>query len=395
MLRSRVTLLLFVALLLVGLIALPRGVDMHDMQERVLDHPESLSKHLADHGTAQDRSRSRQVDELMKQWSGSTPGMVVLVVENDRVVHAKGYGLADMEHRVAMQTNTRFELASVSKPITALAILMLVERGQLSLDDRLCKFFPEFSRFADKVTIRHLLNHTSGMPDYMSLVSSDDLSYRTILHTLASEQLYFQPGEHYSYSNSGYMILAQIVEKVSEQRFAEFMHKNVFLPAGMKHTLIYDERHPRVADLAVPYTQNGTSFTAVPVSALDVIYGDGSVRTNVIDMYRLDRALRSGKLLSARSLATAYHAGKLNDGSETGYGFGWYIRTRNQTRIIGHSGSWGGYRTAWVRCRDRNLTVVVLSNLMETDSWSVAEQVADIYLPKPRQTRQVGKGIAA
>jgi CubicO group peptidase (beta-lactamase class C family) len=318
----------------------------------------------------------------------SAPGAAVLVVHDGRAVHQKGYGLADISARVPIAATTTFDLASVSKQFTALAIMMLAERGNLTYDDPLTKFFPEFPNYASKITVRHLLNHTSGLPDYMSVfqkrpagISSEPNSREAITMLAQIVEPRFAAGEKYEYSNSGYVVLAQIVEKVSGMTFPEFMKRNVFDPLGMSTTLVSDQIKAPSANRAISYAPEGAGFKNADYTPLNRIYGDGNVNTSVQDMYRWDQALYTERLVKPSSLEQAFTPAKLNNGSLTDYGFGWSIENRNGLRIVTHGGGWAGFRTFIMRVPSKQFSVVVLSNLGSFVPGAVAKRIASIYLP--------------
>lgn len=368
----------------------------------------------AEHGRAQVQSptfngvntsgqladKSAQVDALFAPWTqGRTPGAAVLVIQDGRVVHRKGYGLADIAANTAITPNTAFDIGSISKPFTAMAIMMLAERGELRYGDPLSRFFPEFPSYAQKITIWHLLHHTHGFPDYEGLFVKSGMvdedyprpskgkeegfepTIRDTLRLVAQQkELRFVPGDKYEYGGSGYVLLALIVEKVSGKPYPRFLSENIFQPLGMNSTLVYDETRPKVKNRAVSYTRVGKGYKDIDYAPLNLIYGDGNVNSTVEDLYKWDQALYTERLLRIGTLEEAFTPGKLNDGTDTGYGSGWLVKNSPGLRRIAHGGSWVGFRSLLVRYPDKRLTIILLSNFAEFDRETLAYKIARIYL---------------
>ena len=343
-----------------------------------------------------------QVDALMAPWSGTgTPGAAVLVIQNGKAVHSKGYGMASLGERRPITADTSFLLASVTKQFTAMAVMMLAEQGKLRYEDTLASFFPEFPAYAGKITVRHLLNHTAGFAEYDTLFEQAgtvrkadyglprkpraDAFEPTVFDVrkiLAAQKVpRFAAGEKFEYSNSGYVLLALIVEKVSGQRFAEVLEQRIFRPAGMKRSLLYDERRPVVRNRATSYRKENGGWTEVNYAPSNAVYGEDNIYTTMEDLYRWDQALETNKLVTAATFQEAIRPGKLNDGSATDYGFGWRLGERAGHKAYFHSGSWLGYRNGILRIPERRLTVVVLSNVAEFRVGEIAEQIVKMYLP--------------
>ncbi len=339
--------------------------------------------------------KSKRVDALMAPWSkGDTPGAAIVVIQDGRVVHERGYGLANLETRTPIRPDTVFDLASVSKQFSAMAIMVLAERGKLSYDDSLSKFFPEFPPYARKITIRHLLDHTSGLPDYMDLfaktgkINKDgkmggfEPTSRDAVELLARQkELLFDPGEKYEYSNSGFAVLGQIVEKASGERFAKFLKDNIFQPLGMNSTLVLDETRPRIKNRAISYSREGNGYKDIDYDPLNWIYGDGNVNTTIEDMVKWDQALYTEKLVKQSTLRQAFTSGKLNNGRAIGYGFGWRVAKRFGLNCLSHGGLWVGFASYIMRFPDQHFTVIVLSNLAQFPTDTLTPKIAKIYLP--------------
>jgi CubicO group peptidase (beta-lactamase class C family) len=333
-------------------------------------------------------ARAARVDSLMAALiDAGDPGAAVAVIRNGAVIHQKGYGLADRQTKRPITASTTFDLASVSKQFTALAIMMLAERKQISYDDPLTRFFPEFPPYATKITVRHLLTHTSGIADYMEVYEKRHASSRkeptsqeARLMLAEISEPRFEPGAKFEYSNSGYMVLAQIVEKASGQVFPVFMKNNVFVPLGMSSTVVSDQIIAPAPDRAISYASSWLGYRVADYSPLNRIYGDGNVNTSTDDMFKWDQALYTDQLVKQSTLAEAFTPVKLNDGSSAPYGFGWRVVDANGLKMLSHGGSWVGFRAHIVRIPSERFSVVVLSNRGNFNSRLAAVRIANIYL---------------
>lgn len=346
-------------------------------------------------GNSRNENKSKEVDELLaKAISGESPGAAVLVVQDGRILHKKGYGYANLETKRKIEPDTIFDLASVSKQFTAMTILILSERGKLKLDDSLSKFFPEFPSYAEKITVRHLLNHTSGLPDYMEAFLKagkiDDegkpggfepSSADTVKLLAEQKELRFEPGTKWEYSNSGYVVLAMIAEKASGVPFPQFVKKNIFEPLEMNDSVVFDQTNPKIKNRAASYARSAEkSFENIDYTPLNLIYGDGAVNTNLEDMFKWDQALYTEKLVKAATLKQAFTRGKLSDGKEIDYGFGWFPRRVFGLESLSHTGGWAGFRTYIARYPAQRFSVVVLSNFAQFSPGSIGNKIARIYL---------------
>lgn len=309
----------------------------------------------------------------------------VLVAKKGNIIYKKSFGLGNEMTKEKLDENSVFELASVSKQFTAMGIVILAEKGKLKYEDKLSSFFPELA-FYEGVTIHNLLTHTGGLPDYMDLLETewDKSKIATNKDVIAAfakhkPKALFSPGEKFEYSNTGYALLASIIEKVSGMSFPDFMAKNVFKPLKMDRTSIYTRRYnPReINNYAYGYvTPPDTKTKVLPDSVpelnmviwLDGIMGDGTVNSTVNDLLKWDRALYTDKLVSKKSIDKVFTSGVLNSGVETQYGFGWFIEnTDDYGRIAWHNGGWPGYITHIERHLDNDVTIIMLQNDYNVD----------------------------
>lgn len=346
---------------------------------------------IATVGGAQTRGggRAAQVDALFRDYDRpDVPGASVLVVRRGKVLHKRAYGMANLEEGVRATTATNYRLASVTKQFTAMAVLILAARKKLSYDSRLTDFFPDFPTYGSRVTVRQLLTHTSGLADYEDLIpagATAPIRDRQVLELLKTQrETVFPPGSKYSYSNSGYALLALIVERVSGESFAEFLRKNIFAPLGMAGTVAYEQGVSTVARRAYGYTPDGAGFRRNDQSLTSSVLGDGGIYSSVEDLSRWDQALYTNKLARPETLREVFAPQVATDHAGTSYGFGWFVENYRGAPVVWHYGSTVGFRTAIERFPRQRLTVVVLTNRDRTDAHALARKVADLYLPRPR-----------
>ena len=342
----------------------------------------TLSTQAASNRTA---ALSAKLDAMFRDYAQpGSPGASLLVIHRGKVVLAKGYGLANVEENIPCGTNTNFRLASVTKQFTAMAVMILAERKQLSLDERLKNFFPEFPAYGHAITLRQLLNHTSGLIDYEDVIAKGTqipvLDRDVLRLLLQQDKTYFPPGTKYRYSNSAYALLALIVEARSGHTFARFLQENIFRPLKMTRTLAYEPGSSVVPHRAYGYSPAAGGFKRTDQSLTSSVLGDGGVYSSVADLYQWDQALYTGKLVSRKMLELAFTAGPATDHPGTGYGFGWYIGQYRGLRKIWHSGNTLGFTTRIARFPDKQFTVIILTNRNEANIADFPHRIADAYL---------------
>jgi CubicO group peptidase (beta-lactamase class C family) len=327
----------------------------------------------------------RSIDNIMSEYaSPSAPGAAVLVMKNDSIVFKKAYGFANLEEQTPVTTTTNFRLASITKQFTAMCVMMLAERGLLSYEDSLSKFFPDFPPYGKTITIRHLLMHTSGLVDYESLIPDSQTVQvldRDCLELLKKvDTLYFPVGSKYQYSNTGYALLALIVEKVSGKRFADFLKGNIFDKVGMPTTVAFENGISTVANRAFGYSFKDEKWIRTDQSITSAVLGDGGIYSNVEEMARWVSALYKYKLISRETQRAAWTEATLNDGTPIDYGFGWHIETYRDIKHPYHGGSTMGFRNHMLLFPERNLMVIVLTNRNDGEPANHAKKIANIFL---------------
>ncbi len=346
------------------------------------------------------QKKSKQFDKLFNDLVNQEKlNGNVLIAEEGKVIYNKSFGLANLKTKSKLNKNTVFELASCSKQFTAMGILMLADKGKLNLKDGIEKFFPELS-FYKGVTVEQMVYHTSGLPDYMELMErvydkSKIATNADIIATLAEHKpaLLFEPNERFEYSNTGYALLASIIEKVSGQSFGEYLRQNIFMPLKMKKTFVYNRRYaPKsVKNYALGYIKSDSlNKFILPddmkdynfVIWLDGVVGDGCVNSTAPDLLKWDRALYTNKLLSVDGMKKLFEVTSLNDKSRTEYSFGWFVENNDELgKIVNHTGGWPGYATFIERHVDSDKTIIVLMNY-ESHSFPV-ESMRDVLYDKP------------
>lgn len=304
----------------------------------------------------------------------------VLVAEKGKIIFQKSYGLANEKDSINLNPETKFELASVSKQFTAMGIIQLQKEGKLSYSDKISKFIPELKHY-ENITIENLLNHTGGLPDYMEL-AEEKLDKNEIATNEDIIKLFqdnkpkknFEPNEKWEYSNTGYLLLATIIERVSGKKFGEYLKNKIFDPLNMKNTFVYRRRFnpKKIKNYAQGYIYSdslkakilpdemGKDFYVV---YLDGIVGDGMVNSNIYDLLKWDRALYKNDFINEKDKKLIFSSYQTKDSTETNYGFGWMIdNSKKYKKIASHSGGWGGYITYIERHLDNDKTIIVLQN---------------------------------
>ena len=330
----------------------------------------------------------RTVDPLFAAYaSPDGPGASIVVIHEGKAVLSRAWGLAELPERTPATTGTHYRLASLSKQFTAMAILRLAEEGKLRYDDRVADVLPGFPAHASEVRIRHLLHHTSGIWDYEAFVPDTQtvqVKDRDVLALLSrAERTHFPPGTAVRYSNSGYALLALIVEQVSGMPFARFLHERVFTPAGMRSTVAHEAGVSRVPQRAYGYVADAKGFRPRDQSPTSAVLGDGGIYSSVEELVAWDRALDTHALVGESTQRLAWTAPALPDGTSSRYGFGWFVDDDGGRLRLSHHGETSGFTNAIVKYPEQRLTVIVLTNRAGGEPWRLAQRVADLWLGTP------------
>jgi CubicO group peptidase (beta-lactamase class C family) len=340
----------------------------------------------------------------------NAPGLAVLVRKDGRTLFEKGYGVRDLRTKAKIDQHTNFRLASFTKQFTAMAIMLLVHDGELRYDQTLTEIFPDFPAYGKNITLRNLLNHTGGLPDYEDSMETQEKITGPLWspeHQIQDDEVLallkketkgkFAPGTSWSYSNSGYVVLGLIVAKASGQSYGDFLHARIFAPLHMDHTIVYQKGKNEVTNRAFGHSKEGDALKETDQSSTSATLGDGGIYSNLNDLAKWDDALRNHTLLNAEEMAPALVPAKLADGKPTlwptapnddnlhpgkpvSYGFGWFLDPYWGIPRMGHTGSTMGFRTVIERFTTKQLTIIILCNRTNLDPEALALKTADLYL---------------
>jgi CubicO group peptidase (beta-lactamase class C family) len=358
-----------------------------------------------------DNSREEQVEGIFASLaSPDAPGFAVLVRQNGKTAFERGYGVRDLRTKAKIDAHTNFRLASFTKQFTAMAIMLLARDGKLRYDESLTEIFPDFPVYGKTITIRNLLTHTSGLPDYEDLMDEAEKAKGpawTPQHQIQDDEVLallekeksgkFAPGTSWSYSNSGYVMLGLIVAKASGESYGEYLRENIFEPLKMDHTVVYQKGKNEVVNRAFGHSKESGAFQETDQSSTSATLGDGGIYCNLDDLSKWDDALASHKLFSKKEMQSALTPVKLNGGSEphwpsetnednlhpgkpVSYGFGWFLDPYLGHQRMWHTGSTMGFFTVIERFPAERLSVIILSNRTDWDREKLALRVADIFL---------------
>ena len=322
------------------------------------------------------------IDSLLSDYDlVEGPGAAVMIIKDGEILFSKGYGLANLEEEIPNTNETNFRLASITKQFTAMCIIILIHHGELDFESTLTDIFSAFPSYGNNITIRQMLNHTSGLVDYESLIQNDatkqvsDMDVYNMMTGLDST--YFTPGTNYRYSNTGYALLAMIVEEKSGFTFAEFLEENIFLPLGINNSVAHQNGISTVSNRAFGYSQNDGEYSRDDQSLTSAVLGDGGIYTSLKDMFHWDQSLYTDTLVPIEILNEAFTSGELSNGEKTGYGFGWRMDTYLYRNRAHHTGSTRGFRNVFMRFPDQKISILILTNRNSGRPINIAEKIAD------------------
>lgn len=333
-----------------------------------------------------------KVDALFAEWDKtSSPGCALGVIEDGEFVYRRGYGMANLEHGVPIRSNSVFYIASTSKQFVAASIILAAEQGHLSLDDDIRLHVPELPDYRDRITIRHLLNHTSGLRDYLTLwaLAGEEFAdihepEEAVALIARQKRLNFKPGSEYLYSNSGYFLLAVILERATGKTLRQFADENIFVPLGMTHSHFHDDHMHISQNRAIGHIKRDDGTIGMYVSNFDLV-GSGGLHTSIDDLLNWDRNFYENRLGSGSLLKELHRRGVLTNGDTIDYASGLSIGQYRGFATVSHGGSAQGYRTELLRFPDQRLSVIVLCNLGQISPTRLAREVADIVLARDHE----------
>lgn len=332
-----------------------------------------------------------KIDEFLSHtYRADQPGAAVIVVQDGKVIFRKGYGLANVELGVPIKPEMVFRIGSMTKQFTAVAVMMLVEEGKIGLDDDIRTYLTDYPNPGKKITVRNLLTHTSGIPELLEIKAwekhvRDPITPDELISFFKDKPLDFAPGEKWSYSNSGYVLLGKIIEEVSGKSWTDFLRERIFKPLNLIHTDIDDNR-TIVPGHVEGYQKVGDEIIHAPMVDMSHPYGGGSIYSSVDDLAKWDEALYTNKLISKSSLEQCFTPVVLNNGKTAPYGFGWMVQQFLGRKEIHHGGRIYGFLSEGIWLPHEHLYVAVLSNIEDPSSMPpklVAESVVTIALGEP------------
>lgn len=348
------------------------------------------------------KKADKRIDDfMMKIHKKSGFNGNVLVAKNGKIIYERAIGWADYLHRDSLKINSVFELASITKTFTSTAIMMLVENGKLKLDQDVKEFFPDFPY--DGITVKLLLTHRSGMMNYVYFI--DDLwkaqkknqrigvTNQEVMKQIAEHKPapYMKPDRKFHYNNSNYMVLAAIIEKVSGQKYSQFMKENIFVPLGMKQTAVYSKaEYDKIPVDVVGHDRNWRR--SVAQNFLDGPVGDKGIYSTIHDLYLFDRAMRKGQLLEGSTMDSIYAPRNEMQKGHFNYGYGWRTFVEGKHKVVYHTGWWHGFRHIYLRQLDKDVTIILLTNLTNGSLLKLDELFIAAGMPVVRRSAYSGSG---
>ncbi len=341
---------------------------------------------------AQDNQTEKKLDEyLTTMFNYSQPGCEVLVAKQGKIIYKKAFGSANLELNVPLNADMVFNLASITKQFTAVAILQLVEQGKISLQDSLQKFIPDFPSKGYTITIENLLTHTSGIKDYLQIDHPNlymerwDFKPKQLIDSFKNYSLDFEPGTKFSYSNSGYYLLGYIIEKISGKRYQDYIQDNLLKPLGLEHTY-FDSTGIIIPKRVNGYRKTETTFKNADYWSPTIEYAAGGLISNVGDLFKWHKGLYSYRVLKKETLQKAFTSFQLKDGTSTGYGYGWFLKESNGIKSIEHEGGIPGFVSNEIYFPAEDIFIAVLCNSETAPIDEVSIKISSIALGKPLQT---------
>jgi CubicO group peptidase (beta-lactamase class C family) len=328
---------------------------------------------------------------IASEYKEDAPGVSILVAKDGKAIYSKGFGMANLENKVSNSSNSVFEIGSITKQFTAVAILMLEEQGKLSVQDEITKYIPDYPTQGKTITIHHLLNHTSGIKSYTNMISFLDLA-RTdmtpteLIEKFKNEPMEFDPGTDFNYNNSGYILLGYIIEVASGKSYEAFIQENIFDKIGMSNSY-YGSMIRVIPNRARGYAQNQDGYENARYLSMTLPYAAGSIMSTTQDLLKWQNAISSNKLIKRSSLEKAINGSKLTNGDSLDYGYGWISGKLRSSKTIEHSGGIFGYSSNGIFLPDENIYVIGLSNCECGDVNTLTKNIAAIAIGDPFFTK--------
>ncbi|MBW1296059.1 serine hydrolase [Aquimarina litoralis] len=341
----------------------------------------------------------KQIDDIVSEaYVENEPGISILAAKDGKVVYRKAFGKANLELDVPLKPENVFEIGSITKQFTAVAILMLEEQGKLKIEDDITKYIPDYPTKGKKITIHHLLNHTSGIKSYTGMqnfleLTRKDMTPTELIDVFKNEPMDFDPGEEFRYNNSGYILLGYIIEVITKDTYENFIEKNIFEKIGMKDSY-YGKMSQLIKNRAAGYKQDKDSFLNADYLSLTLPYAAGSLMSTVDDLLKWQNAISANTFIKRTSLEKAIYGSKLNSGEEINYGYGWGKTKLQGAKGYEHSGGIFGYTTNGIFLEDENVYVIGLTNCNCKDVGDVTRKVAAMVIGKPIPNKKDAISVA-
>lgn len=337
--------------------------------------------------TSLSQNLKKTIDEIVEEkYKPGEPGAAILVARDGNIIHRNAYGMANLELDAPMDPDMVFQIGSITKQFTAVGVLMLYEKGKLSLEDDITKYLEDYPTHGHKITIHDLLTHTSGIKSYTSLSNwqekwREDVKAGEFIEFFKNEPMDFAPGEKFMYNNSAYFLLGYIIEKVSGQKYPEFIEENIFKPLEMDDSY-YGSKKQLIKKRADGYHKKD-GFTNAEYLSLTQPYSAGSVMSTVDDFYKWQKGLMSEKLIKKETLEKAFTNYKLNNGEHINYGYGWFINEINGISTVEHGGGIFGYTSNAIYIPEKDILVVMFTNRDDFSPSEVSTRIAAHTINKP------------
>ena len=341
-----------------------------------------------------DKQLAAEFDKLLaEQFKANETGAAALVARNGQVIYKKAFGMANLELNVPMQVDNIFRIGSITKQFTAVAILQLMEQGKLNLQDEITKFIPDYPMNGHKITIEHLLTHTSGiqsytgMKDFVEMMRKDMKPEELIAH-FKNQPMEFAPGTKWNYNNSGYFLLGYIIEKITGKTYPQYLEENFFKPLGMTNSY-YGSDTKIIKNRATAYGKGEKGFENAQPLSMTLPYSAGSIQSTVEDLLKWHQAVHAYKLVKKESLDKAFTSYKLTDGKETNYGYGWFLGNVQESPTIEHGGGINGFLTSSIYLPKEDVFVAVFSNCDCNSPDDVSSKIAALTIGKPYDYKEM------
>jgi len=303
---------------------------------------------------------------LFQAYTGAVPGASIAIIRDGNILIKKSYGLAEVSTKTPVKASTNFRLASLTKAFTAICVMKLVEGREIRFEDRLSDLIPSLPKYTEEISVRQMLDHTSGLGDYENDVPEGfpgQVHEDYVVEKVRSmDSTYFPPGSRFLYSDTAYVLLAVIVERVSGVQFPRFVEREIFEPLGMGGSTLYGGEDSKIKHRAFGYTKLGDCYAFNDQSKTSATYGDGCIYSSVEDLLKWDQALNTEKLVGEEMLEAAFTPGRLSNSSPTEYGFGWFITNKDGRKILHHVGATAGFQHKFIRVPEEKLALIILTN---------------------------------